>query len=180
MLKISIVVAAAALSAGILAVSPASATPLSGGPLPMLAAGAAGNVDLARSNGERHKRWVYDRNRNGQRFAYRHGQYRFHHDGYWYSRPWWGPGPGIGVAIDPGYGDPGYGDADPGYADADPGYGDEEGGPGYESDGGGQAYSGGQGDAHVQWCMNRYQSYDPRTDTFMGYDQIPHRCNSPY
>lgn len=33
---------------------------------------------------------------------------------------------------------------------------------------------------HVEWCLNRYRSYNPRTNTFMGYDGFRHRCNSPY
>jgi len=34
--------------------------------------------------------------------------------------------------------------------------------------------------AHVHWCLNRYRSYDPASDTFLGYDGYRHRCNSPY
>lgn len=26
---------------------------------------------------------------HGPRFHYRHGAYRFHHQGYWYAYPWW-------------------------------------------------------------------------------------------
>jgi len=33
---------------------------------------------------------------------------------------------------------------------------------------------------HVRWCLNRYKSYNPRTDRFLGYDGIYHRCRSPY
>ena len=40
------------------------------------------------------------------------------------------------------------------------------------------SYRGG-GD-HVQWCYNRYRSYDVRSNTFMGYDGYRHECNSPY
>jgi hypothetical protein len=36
------------------------------------------------------------------------------------------------------------------------------------------------GNRHVQWCLNRYRSYKPETDTFTGYDGYEHRCNSPY
>lgn len=36
------------------------------------------------------------------------------------------------------------------------------------------------GGDHVQWCLNRYRSYNPRTDTFRGYDGLDHRCVSPY
>ncbi len=43
-------------------------------------------------------------------------------------------------------------------------------------------YNGGDngGNAHVEWCLNRYRSYNPRTDTFTGYDGRQHYCNSPY
>ena len=36
------------------------------------------------------------------------------------------------------------------------------------------------GDAHVQSCMNRYRSYNPNTDMFMGYDGRLHRCAGTY
>ncbi len=36
------------------------------------------------------------------------------------------------------------------------------------------------GNRHVRWCLNRYRSYNPRTDTFMGYDGYRHRCRSPF
>jgi len=38
----------------------------------------------------------------------------------------------------------------------------------------------GGGNAHVQWCLNRYRSYDPASDTYMGYDGYRHRCRAPY
>ncbi|WP_394706316.1 BA14K family protein [Breoghania sp.] len=34
--------------------------------------------------------------------------------------------------------------------------------------------------AHVNWCLRRYRSYNPRTDRFLGYDGRYHRCRSPY
>ena len=33
---------------------------------------------------------------------------------------------------------------------------------------------------HVQWCYDRYRSYDAASDSYMGYDGLRHRCNSPY
>ena len=33
---------------------------------------------------------------------------------------------------------------------------------------------------HVRWCLNRYQTYNIRTNTFRGYDGDLHRCRSPY
>jgi hypothetical protein len=37
-------------------------------------------------------------------------------------------------------------------------------------------YGGGYASGHVQYCLNRYRSYDPRSNTFMGYDGMRHLC----
>jgi len=37
-----------------------------------------------------------------------------------------------------------------------------------------------RGTRHVRWCENRYRSYNPATDQFLGYDGHYHYCNSPY
>lgn len=34
--------------------------------------------------------------------------------------------------------------------------------------------------SHVAWCLNRYRSYDPRSNTYMGYDGRRHICRGPY
>jgi hypothetical protein len=34
--------------------------------------------------------------------------------------------------------------------------------------------------AHVQWCMNRYRTYDPATDTYFPRIGVRARCSSPY
>lgn len=44
----------------------------------------------------------------------------------------------------------------------------------------GPYYGYGGYNAHVQWCFSRYRSYDPRTDTYLGYDGYRHRCRAPY
>jgi hypothetical protein len=33
---------------------------------------------------------------------------------------------------------------------------------------------------HTRWCLNRYKSYDPRTDTFQPYNGPRQYCISPY
>jgi len=33
---------------------------------------------------------------------------------------------------------------------------------------------------HVRYCLNRYRTYNMRTNTFRGYDGYLHRCRSPY
>jgi hypothetical protein len=43
------------------------------------------------------------------------------------------------------------------------------------------AYYGGYGgSAHVRWCASRYRSYDPSTNTWVGYSGRVYQCNSPY
>ncbi|WP_306262189.1 BA14K family protein [Pararhizobium sp. IMCC21322] len=37
-----------------------------------------------------------------------------------------------------------------------------------------------RGSAHVNWCDNRYRSYDIYTDTFQPYKGGRKRCNSPF
>jgi hypothetical protein len=41
-------------------------------------------------------------------------------------------------------------------------------------------YAPAYGSGHVRYCLNRYRTYDPRSDTFIGYDGYRHRCRSPY
>jgi hypothetical protein len=35
-------------------------------------------------------------------------------------------------------------------------------------------------DRHVAWCADRYRTYDPHTDTFIGRGYKRYRCVSPY
>ncbi len=39
---------------------------------------------------------------------------------------------------------------------------------------------GGRSQAHVQWCLQRFRSYDITSDTYLNYDGNRYRCNSPY
>ncbi len=36
------------------------------------------------------------------------------------------------------------------------------------------------GGSHVQWCLSRYRSYNPRTDLWLGNSGRHYHCNSPY
>jgi hypothetical protein len=94
---------------------------------------------------------------------------------HWYRHGGhWGRHGGSGVYL--GLGLPLYGGYDDYYDDYGYGYGY---GPyrGYYAP---RAYVAPVGGSHVRWCMNRYRSYDPRSNTFMGYDGDRHRCVSPY
>lgn len=37
-----------------------------------------------------------------------------------------------------------------------------------------------RGSAHVEWCLDRYRSYNPRTNTWVGYSGKVYQCDSPY
>jgi hypothetical protein len=41
-------------------------------------------------------------------------------------------------------------------------------------------YGRGWTEAHIEWCINRYRSYNPATNTFTGYDGLQHECVGPY
>jgi len=34
--------------------------------------------------------------------------------------------------------------------------------------------------AHIEWCMERYRSYNPRDNTFMSYSGVMRECDSPF
>ena len=36
------------------------------------------------------------------------------------------------------------------------------------------------GSAHVRYCENKYRSYNPSTDLYLGYDGRYHHCVAPY
>ncbi len=41
-------------------------------------------------------------------------------------------------------------------------------------------YGRGWTEAHIEWCLDRYRSYNPATNTFTGYDGYQHECRGPY
>ncbi|PZF78431.1 hypothetical protein DK847_01015 [Aestuariivirga litoralis] len=41
-------------------------------------------------------------------------------------------------------------------------------------------YGYGYGSRHVEWCLDRYRSYNPRTNTWVAYSGRVHQCISPY
>ena len=45
---------------------------------------------------------------------------------------------------------------------------------------GNDVYYEGGGNSHVQWCLNRYRSYNPRTNTWLSYSGQFRQCYSPY
>jgi hypothetical protein len=78
------------------------------------------------------------------------GPWYAHPHYHYYHRGYWGPGPAIGAGI--------LGFA-AGAAIA------------------GAAANGDDDGDHVQACLDAYHSYDPRTDSYLGYDGYRHRCD---
>jgi hypothetical protein len=142
-----------------------------------------------------------DRAFGGARAIRRVDQGRFY-AGDWrrgYGRDWRGGGRG---ALAYGDGRYGYGDGRYGYGDGRYGeryryrrygYDHYHDGYGYSSPwwlGAGAAAAiigsaivhpayGAYGGGHVEWCSQRYRSYDPGSDSYLGYDGLRHRCVGP-
>jgi hypothetical protein len=97
------------------------------------------------------RRW--DRRVHGDRYRSPRGAYRHRYtDGYYYANPWWTLGIGIGapIVVQP---------ARPHRV---------------------RPVAPRSASAHVQWCFDRYRSYNARSDTFTGYDGVVRRCRSPF
>ncbi len=43
-----------------------------------------------------------------------------------------------------------------------------------------EQHSVGAGDAHVAWCLDRYRSYEPSSNTYQPYDAPRRACESPF
>ena len=180
MVKVPVLLAAATLAAGVLAAIPASATTLSSGPVPLADVPSAGDVQTVAFNGGGHRiimpnhfgggRMFGNRFNDGRRFGDRRfdDRRRFvfrDRDDRFRRFNRFNDGFGFALGFGPGY----YGYDDYGYGYGDYGYGDYA--PGY-----GVATA----DDHVRYCLSRYRSYDPATNTFMGYDGYSHPCVGPY
>lgn len=115
-----------------------------------------GRVELAQSREDRRRQWRYDRRSHGDRFRYPYRKWRYYYNGYYYQRPYWN------FVIPFGYG---YGPGVYYYDDYDYDY---DYSPRYLSN------------RHVRWCLNRYRSYNPRTNTWIAYSGAVRQCISPY
>lgn len=83
---------------------------------------------------------------------------------------------GGGYGYDPGYGYGGYGS---GYYESDPGYygsGPAYAGPGYEGRIVAVGRDNGSNGDGVAYCEQRFRSYDPSSETYLGYDGLRHSC----
>jgi hypothetical protein len=102
-------------------------------------------------NRDRRMRNDWNRNRDGDRCSRRNDNCRHFRNGYYYETPWWTLPLIIGGGIAANnYDDNNYDDND------------------------------GWSSAHVEWCFDRYRSYNPRTNTWVAYSGQVNECNSPY
>lgn len=100
--------------------------------------------------------WNGDWNNNNHNWKYRKHR-RSYNNGVYLSLPLILGG---AYAANRYYGDDYY---DGGYADYDDGYS-----------------GGGLGSRHVQYCLNKYKSYNPRNNTWVAYSGRVRKCYSPY
>lgn len=109
------------------------------------------------ANGNWNGNWNNAQKRNGPRYGWYNGHrgYRYERPGYRYYNGWWFPaGAFIAGAIVSGAIANSYNQ------------------PSYQ-------YRYG-GNAHVQWCYNRYRSYRAYDNTFQPYNGPRQQCYSPY
>jgi len=100
--------------------------------------------------------WNGDWNNNNHNWKYRKHR-RGYDNGVYLSLPLILGG---AYAANRYYGDDYYGDGYYGYDDGD--------------------YGGGLSSRHVRYCLNKYQSYNPRNNTWVAYSGRVHQCRSPY
>jgi hypothetical protein len=99
----------------------------------------------------------WDRERQGSRCEYRRGECRHFYRGYYYETPWWT----LPFAVGENIGSNRYYDDEEDYYDDD-----------YDN--------GGWDNSHIEWCLNRYRSYNPRNNTWVSYSGRVRECISPF
>ena len=102
---------------------------------------------------------TWDRERHGSRCQYRRGECRHFYRGYYYETPWWTLPLVVGGTIGANRYYDGY-DSD--YYDDD------------------DYHEVGLANSHVEWCLNRYRSYNPPTNTWVSYSGEINECISPF
>ncbi|HEX7108565.1 MAG TPA: BA14K family protein [Aestuariivirga sp.] len=158
MKNLSLVILGAALGFGTMALTGGGASAAALPPLSPLAANQSnvtsdGIIQVAQGDKkDRRMRYDWNRKRDGNRCSWRNDNCRHFHNGYYYETPWWTLPLIIGGSI------------------AANNYNDD-----YEDD-----YDVAYGSSHVEWCLDRYRSYNPRTNTWVSYSGQVNQCNSPY
>ena len=122
--------------------------------IPQVLAGEAQSASDGRLQDVSHRGQVatYNRNDHGRRCRTRAGGCRHFHRGYYYETPWWTLPLIIGGAI----------------ASSDRDYYDDD------------RFEGRGNSRHVEWCFDRYRSYNPRYNTWVSYSGDVRQCRSPF
>ena len=152
MKNLSLVILGAALGFGTMALTGGGASAGALQPLAQQNVANDGMIQLAASNQDRRMRSSWDRNRDGDRCSRRNDRCRNFYRGQYYETPWWTLPLIVGGGI------------------AANNYNDD-----YDDD-----YDVASGSSHVEWCLDRYRSYNPRTNTWVSYSGEVRECNSPY
>lgn len=106
-----------------------------------------------RNNNFRNNNWAYNRSAHGPRCLSRGGNCRHYYRGYYYYSPFWIlPYAGVSVIAGSNYR----------YR-----YNDN-----YDD--------GGHSSRHIEWCLDRYRSYDVSSNTWVSYSGEIRECRSPY
>lgn len=151
MTKITTLFAATLFTGALSAAAFAMPAPVTGtAPAP---AATTSDIQLAQNmRRDRDRRWRYDRRYHGDRCRHRGPGCRHYRNGWYYNDQWW-LGPAIigGAIIGSQLGDD-------------------------DDDYDGRNYS----SRHVDWCSDRYKSYNPRNNTWLSYSGRYRQCNSPY
>ena len=155
MKNLSLVMLGAVLGFGTMALTGGGASAGALQPLAQQNVANDGIILVAQGDRDRRMRSSWDRNRDGRRCSERLGNCRHFHGGYYYETPWWTLPLIIGGSVAANNYDDDYDD-----------YGDD--------------YDGNYGSRHVEWCFDRYRSYNPRNNTWVSYSGNTNECNSPY
>ena len=99
----------------------------------------------------------WDRKRHGSRCEHRRGECRHFYRGFYYETPWWT----LPFAVGDSIGSNRYYDGDEDYYDED---NDDD----------------GWDNSHIEWCLNRYRSYNPRNNMWVSYSGKVNECISPF
>lgn len=154
--KFSTIALGTMLGLGTLAFSGASASAAAMLPLSPALTGQANAASDGIVQVNHKKKWKKNWGNDNYDWQYRKHRHR-HNDGLYLSLPLIIGG---AYAANRYYGDDYYDDGDYGYDDGD--------------------YGSGLSSRHVQWCLNRYQSYNPRNNTWVAYSGQVKKCYSPY
>jgi hypothetical protein len=153
---------AALVGSGVLALTPVTSravalpAPRLSDAVPQL--GKDRSIEQVANRYQRRRQWFYNRHYRGHRYNYPYRNYRYYpyYNYHYYNDDYYGY-PYFNFYFPFYYGGYGYN-------------------YGYYNNYG----HGNYGSRHVRWCLNRYRSYNVRTNTWVSYSGAVRQCVSPY